>query len=83
MSYGKDERDIHKHIWELPIPFFDPDNRQHARLSDLGNAFERAVAALPLATGIHFSAVRRAVRQELATFQPAREVDELVYELIV
>ena len=23
MSYGKDERDIHKHVWKLPIPEFD------------------------------------------------------------
>ena len=82
MSYGKDERDIHKHIWELPIPLFDPDNHQHALLADLGALCERHVAALPLAAGIHFSAVRRAVRQELAKFQPACDIDELVYELI-
>jgi hypothetical protein len=24
MSYGKDERDIHKHIFEVPIPTFAP-----------------------------------------------------------
>ena len=24
MSYGKDERHFHKHIWQLPVPLYDP-----------------------------------------------------------
>ena len=26
MSYGKDERHFDKHIWQLPIPLYDPTN---------------------------------------------------------
>jgi hypothetical protein len=34
MSYGKDERDIHKHVWQLPIPKFDPAAADHQRIVD-------------------------------------------------
>ena len=49
MSYGKDERDIHKHVWELPIPAFDPDDaalrkRYMPYLSFAERRFVRAVA---------------------------------------
>ena len=35
MSYGKDERHIHKHVWELPIPLFDQNDPVHQRLVEL------------------------------------------------
>lgn len=44
MSYGKDERDIHKHVWELPIEQYDSGNQVHGRIAgstevdDLPNA---------------------------------------------
>ena len=34
-------RDLHKHLWKLPIPEFDGDNRLHARTARAG---ERAAA---------------------------------------
>jgi hypothetical protein len=44
MSYGKDERDIHKHIWEVPIPLFDEANPVHRRLAELAKAVEQTAA---------------------------------------
>ncbi|ESZ04820.1 hypothetical protein [Mesorhizobium sp. L48C026A00] len=43
MTYGKDERDIAKHVWEVPIPRFDVENPIHRRLTELGKAAESIV----------------------------------------
>ncbi len=48
MSYGKDERHIHKHVWELPIPTFEPTNLVHRRLGELGRQLEQTVQTFPI-----------------------------------
>ena len=82
MSYGKDERDIHKAPWELPIPIFDASDKVHARLSELGLALERIAATFPINANLHFAATRRHIRQFLEETSEAREINEIVYELI-
>jgi SAM-dependent methyltransferase len=82
MSYGKDERDFDKHIWQLPVPLYDPANDLHARLAARGAELEAAVAALPLPTGRHFAAVRRDVRAFLAESDAGRDAEALVEELL-
>jgi hypothetical protein len=82
MSYGKDERDIHKHIFEVPIPTFDPANGQHAKIGVLGAQAEQLVRTFTLNLNVHFSATRRHIRDFLAQTEVGREIDELVYELI-
>jgi SAM-dependent methyltransferase len=82
MSYGKDERDIAKHIFEVPIPTFDPANAQHARLSVLGAQAEELVAGYTLSLDIHFAAVRRHIREYIEETDIGKEIDELVYELL-
>uniref|UniRef100_UPI00384EDDBC Eco57I restriction-modification methylase domain-containing protein n=1 Tax=Acuticoccus sediminis TaxID=2184697 RepID=UPI00384EDDBC len=82
MSYGKDERDIAKHIWELPIPSFDDGNPTHLRLAQLGAGAEQLVAAFPINPDLHFAATRRHIRQLIETTSEGREIDEIVYELI-
>jgi hypothetical protein len=82
MSYGKDERDIAKHIWELPIPRFDMTNANHLRLSELGAALERRVATMDLRENRYFASVRGDVRILLQECDEAREADELVFELL-
>src|SRR5262245_55693470 len=32
MAYGKDERHIHKNVWQLAIPAYDSKNAMHASL---------------------------------------------------
>ena len=43
-------RHLHKHLWKLPIPEYDPNNADHADLSDLGSRAaieaEKVIAAL-------------------------------------
>jgi hypothetical protein len=82
MSYGKDERHVHKHIWKLPIPEFDPGVPALQRLADLGALASQLVSQLDLSGEVHFSAIRRQVRSALASDEQTREIDDIVYELL-
>lgn len=37
-------RDLHKHLWKLPIPEYDPANQQHIELSNIGRAAAQGAA---------------------------------------
>jgi hypothetical protein len=82
MSYGKDERDIDKAVWQLPIPLYKPDVEERRRLSQLGQACAEHVAAMTLPQASNFVAQRRAVRAELAAHPVAAEANELVDALL-
>ncbi|WP_244564432.1 N-6 DNA methylase [Rhizobium sullae] len=82
MSYGKDERDIHKHVWEVPIPKYDPEIASHRRLSELGKSAEEIVAAFPIDPDLHFAATRRHIRAHLEATGEGQEINELVFELL-
>lgn len=82
MSYGKDERDIHKHVWEVPIPKFDPQLHMHVRISKLGKRAEEIVAAFPINDNLHFAATRRHIREHLGATPEGKEINEIVFELL-
>ena len=82
MSYGKDERDFDKHIWQLPVPLYDPTDDLHTRLSARGAELEAAIAELELRPGSHFAAVRRDIRGFIAESEAGRDVEALVEELL-
>jgi hypothetical protein len=82
MSYGKDERDIHKHIWEVPIPLFDEVNPVHRRLAELAKTAEQTAGQFTLNADLHFAASRRHIREALMATDVAQEINELVFELI-
>jgi len=82
MSYGKDERDIHKHIWEVPIPLFDETNPVHRRLAELAKAAEQIAAQFTLNSELHFAASRRHIREALMATEAGQEINEIVFELI-
>ena len=82
MSYGKDERDIHKHIWELPIPEFDLSDDSHQRIAALGGELEKIVATFPIDGLVHFAATRRHIRDFILETVEGQELDVLVGELI-
>ena len=82
MSYGKDERDFHKHHWQLPVPLYDPANDLHRRLATRGAELETAVAALDIDPDRYFTAARRDVRQFIAESEAGRDIEELVVELL-
>ena len=82
MSYGKDERDIHKHVWELPIPMFDAGNAIHRRIAELGASAEKLVAQFEVNPSIHFSATRRHIRDVLLSTADGSELNELAFEML-
>ena len=83
MSYGKDERDIHKAVWELPIPVFDHSNQIHRRISQLGAHAEKLVATYKSEEGsVHFAAIRRHIRDAVFDTPEGRELNELVFDML-
>lgn len=82
MSYGKDERDIHKHLWKLPIPRYDETDPQHQQLATLGQACAQHVKTLALDEGGNFVTLRRKIRSALAVFSPAVEANISVGALL-
>lgn len=82
MSYGKDERDIHKHVWQVPIPAYDPDNAAHQELVLLGRGLAMTVGAAEIDEGLHFPLARQRLRQLIDAQQEAIRVSEIVFELL-
>lgn len=82
MSYGKDERHIDKHIWNLQIPAFDPENGQHSELAELSRVLSEFVEGLELDRNLQFGALRRRLRSEIEQSSAGHRVSELTYELL-
>jgi hypothetical protein len=82
MSYGKDERDIHKTVWELPIAMFDPANGVHRRIAALGATLENVAATFKIDESVHFAATRRHIRDVLIATPEGQELNELVFEML-
>ena len=82
-------RDITKKVWELPIPAFIEQNRNHLKLARIAEACEEKVKEMvpglrelfkdvrgPHAIGRARTAVREALKDELA------EIDALVQDIL-
>ena len=82
MSYGKDERHFDKHIWQLPVPLYNPTDDLHRRLSARGAELEAAIGKLDLVPGRHFAAVRRDISGFIAESEAGRDVEAPVEELL-
>jgi hypothetical protein len=82
MSYGKDERDIHKHVWQLPIETYDPKNPIHARLVALARAATTMAAAFEVKEDLHFAATRRHIREGLEASKIGAEISKIVEEIL-
>ena len=82
MSYGKDERHFHKHIWQIPVPLYDPSDDLHSHLSARGAELEAAIGQLEIDPTRFFSAVRRDIRGFIAESEAGRDVEALVEELL-
>lgn len=83
MSYGKDERDIHKHVWQLPIQKYDPENATHQRVVQLGRALEKKASAFQLDSALHFAASRRHIRELLKGTPEGEELNDIAYEMLL
>lgn len=82
MSYGKDERHVDKHLWQLPIPSYDSENSAHQELvstsrqaSDIANEFS-------IDPTLHFAATRRRIRQLIDNSQAGTRISEIVHDLL-
>jgi len=82
MSYGKDERDIHKHVWELPIPLFDQSNAMHRRVVELSAMAEKLIEGYEVNPSLHFAATRRHIRDLVSSSSEGSELNELVFEML-
>jgi hypothetical protein len=81
MSYGKDERHIDKHVWQLPIPLYDSGSPVHRRLAELGHQEAQLVAHLDLYERGNFVTLRQDVREALAAGSGSEEIADLVTDL--
>jgi hypothetical protein len=82
MSYGKDERDIHKHVWELPIQQFDPHNAVHQRIATLGATLEKLASTFKIDEKLHFAATRRHIRDFTMDTSEGQELNGLVSDML-
>ena len=81
-------RDLHKHLWKLPIPEYDPGNALHADISDAGKSAAhgaaRQLATLRQERGNHLSVriARRELRAWLRSSDEGTRVEEAVTQLL-
>lgn len=84
-------RDLHKHLWRLPIPTYDPADPDQVTLAELGSQLATE-ASTHLATirttraasnkPTTITVARRELRQWLSTHPLAQQVEQLVAQLI-
>lgn len=84
-------RHLHKHLWRLPIPIYDPANPLHTDLATLGAqlAAEAAAQLDTLQTSraaenkpTSIIVARRELRNWLSTHPPAQQTEKLVAQLL-
>lgn len=81
MSYGKDERDIDKHVWKLPIPAYDRTNATHVEIARLSGHLAEEIADQTFTTD-NFVTIRRTLRKFLISSKAGRELNELIIQLL-
>lgn len=81
MSYGKDERDINKTVWKLPIPEFDTTDQAHLEIADLAKTLANRIGELTFATA-NFVTIRRQVRALVLASSEGQQLDRLVAGLL-
>jgi SAM-dependent methyltransferase len=82
MSYGKDERHVDKHLWQLPIPDFDTDDDVHLELVKLSRTATEIANNVEIDADLHFAATRRKIRQEIEASEAGKRISEIVVELL-
>ncbi len=81
-------RDLHNHLWKLPIPEFDPNDALHAAVSEAGKAAAagaaRQLAQLRADRGdeLTVAIARRELRRWLRTLAEGKAVEAVVGRLL-
>jgi SAM-dependent methyltransferase len=81
MSYGKDERDIDKSVWKLPIPIYDPKDIIHLEIAELSRELNEEISTMSFNSS-YFVTIRRAIRSHILGCEAGRRLDALVAELL-
>ena len=82
-------RDLHKHLWKLPIPEFDPSDELHAAISDVGGmaaaGARRKLEELRDQRGdeLTVTIARRELRKWLRTSTEGKAVEDCVGRLLM
>jgi hypothetical protein len=66
----------------LPIPRFDPTDKLHKALAEVGAEAEKIAANVEFPDGMHFQTARRRVREALAEAGVSQRIDGLVGNLL-
>ena len=75
-------RHFDKYIWQLPIPKFDSEHKQHRRLSELAGTAETLAAQVELDPTKRFETLRRLVREAVRESDVGREIESLVAAVV-
>lgn len=80
-------RDLHKHLWKLPIPEFNPDEPKHAAVSEAGRvaaegASKRLAQLRRERDSVTVTIARREIRKWLRESKDGKTVEEMVRNLL-
>ena len=75
-------RDIHKYVFNLPIPKFDGRNSLHQEIADAAKTAEDVARAVPEKESEYFVRTRKRVRDALAEHGISEELESFVGELL-
>lgn len=81
MSYGKDERDIDKAVWRLPIPTYDTDDPIHTEIAALARELAAEISTMSFRSE-NFVTIRRDIRRHLTNSPTGQRLDALVGALL-
>ena len=81
MPYSKDERHVHKHVWNLAIPEFDSNNSTHMKLVSLSKEATKLSCSIDI-NDLFFVRARQVIRAEFEKSDVGSEISDIVYELI-
>ena len=82
MSYGKDERDVAKHVWKLAIPEFDAANGLHQEISQIGRDLAVLAAQFNVSSDVYFPTTCRRFREALNATPEMKRLIELTGDLL-
>jgi len=76
-------RHFHKLAFTLPIPLFHERNPVHTQLANKGSEAEKIAAKIQLSGNTSTEQARKSIRDELRSEGVARDIDELVSQLLL
>jgi hypothetical protein len=71
-----------KHVWQLNIPKFNPQDQLHLKISQIGQALEKDISQLEL-RDVYFANIRQDIRKYIRNSSQGKELEKLVEELLL